>query len=157
MRGKSDRGGGEFCALTPTANALVAGLPRAHRDIPLAHAHNSQKFRFSAAVPARGTWEGTCCEEVAGRGRLTRSSAGAAIQLQVCAAPGGPGCRPSRQLERSAFVSLRGTLFAAAAAASVIYSPGRLFCAQLPPLLLKLLLLFGSDQRLHREGVRLKA
>lgn len=93
----------------------------------------------------------------AARGRLTRSSAGAAAQLQICTAPGGPGRRPGRRRERSAFVSLRGALFAAAAAASVIYSPGRLFGVQLPPLLLELLLLFGADQRLHGEGVRLQA
>lgn len=92
-----------------------------------------------------------------GRGRLTRGSAGAAAQLQVSAAAGGPGCRPSRRRESIAFVSLGGALFATAAAASVLYGHGCLFRAQLPPLLLKLLLLLRADQRLHGEGVRLKA
>lgn len=138
--------------LTPRAKALVAelGTPCAPADL--------QKFRFAAA--RRDLGRNAPGRSWAGRGRLTRGSAGATAPLQICAAPGGSGRRPGWWRVRRAFVSLRGAFFtraAATAAASVVRSPGRLFRAQLSPLLLKLLLLLGADQRLHGEGVCLEA
>lgn len=152
---RRDRPGRRRALRPDTQGWCVSGLRRAgtpHSRTPTTRRSSGSPRPWGLPGPG-----GDAPRSWVGRGRLTRGSAGAAAQLQVSAAAGGPGRRPSRRRESIAFVSLGGALFATAAAASVLYGHGCLFRAQLPPLLLKLLLLLRADQRLHGEGVRLKA
>lgn len=122
----------------------------------------SGRWRSLTEAQVRGSRAETHREAAgAGRDRLTRRSAGARAPLRVRAAPRWPGRRPGCWRRGSrVFVGLRAAVLARASAttaACVVHRPRRLFRGQLSPLLLKLLLLLGADQCLHREGVRLEA